>query len=243
MAGCLGLGGDQNAQTGQPGGNGGTTQPSGGGTQGTTTVPANATANVVANVSNQQSQSAADQLASIFAGAGTLNYKVTYDFSMGQGTTVTKATVVQYKKGDNIRMDTNMETQMGAISSETFILDNNTYICSKYGSQNFTCMKSSSDGSQQVPSASTLNESASTENVQLIAPTVIAGIPATCFRVISAATADYPSSSADYCVSSDGIMLSMTSSAITMTATNVERGVDDSVFTLPAQPTEATSIQ
>jgi hypothetical protein len=84
----------------------------------------------------------------------------------------------------------------------------------------------------------TVSAPPSTDTVELLAPTVIAGIPAACFRIISAAQADSPASTTDVCVSSDGIMLSMKSSDVTVTATAVQRGVDDSVFTLPAQVTD-----
>jgi len=242
FAGCIG--GNQNAQTAQPGGNGGNTQPSGGGTQAVSNASANASANAsnqqVANASNQQlGTSVADQLSALFAGAGEPNYKVTYTYSAGQGTA--PATMVQYKKGDKMRMDTSMELSgMGTLSSEVFMLDNKTYVCSDYAGQgNFTCMKlASSTQGNEVPTASTLNESASIDNTQLLAPTVIAGIPATCFRVTSPAEGDTPASSADYCVSSDGILLSMSSSAVTLTATAVEKGISDNAFVLPAQPTE-----
>lgn len=210
-----------------------TTPPSGNGTP--IVVVSNAS-NASANLSVQPGTSPADQLGALFAAAGQPDYKVTYTYSMGQGAGATPVTMVQYKKGDKVRMDTNMNISgMGTISSEIFMLGNKTDTCSNYG-QGFTCMESSAPNENQLPTVST---PPSTDTVELLAPTVVAGIPATCFRVTSPAEGGSPASSADYCVSSDGILLSMTSSAITMTATAVERGVDDSVFTLPAQLTTA----
>jgi hypothetical protein len=228
FAGCIG--GSQNGATG-----GSTT---GGNTQGAANTTANATqhaTNATANASGQQpGTSAADQLASLFLGREHQNYKATY--VMTYGTTATNTTYTQYVKGDNERMDMNMET----MTYEMFTVNGKEYNCFSFkmaGMDNFTCMASSSNESP-VSAPSALNESVvSDNNVQLLPPTIIAGIPAICFRTILPAEADSPASSADYCASSDGIMLSMSSSNMTITATAVERNIPDSSFVLPAQVT------
>ncbi len=136
LAGCLGGGSQINQSNG-------TTTP--------VTTP-NATQNQTQNGGG--SNDAASQLASLFAGAGQPNYKVTYTFTIGQGTAATPATMIMYKKGDKQRTDTNIVVSGMTVSSEMFLLDNNTYVCSSYGDQGFTCMKSSSQASP-MPSATT----------------------------------------------------------------------------------------
>ncbi len=204
---------------------------------GTPIVVVSNASNAAENASNQQpGNSPADQLGALFLGVGHQNYKATY--VMNYGTAATNTTYTQYVKGDNERMDMSMET----MTYEMFTVNGKKYNCFSFkiaGMDNFTCMASSSQESP-VSAPSTLNESVvSDNNVQMLSPTIIAGIPAICFRIALPAEADSPASSADYCSSSDGIMLSMSASNMTITATAVEKGVDDSAFTLPAQPTAA----
>ena len=125
-------------------------------------------------------------------------------------------------KGGKTRYD--METS--GVSTEIFMVNGSTYSCTQLGG-GFVCMNSGA-GSVPVPALSAMASSISSYAVSALPDQYIANVAAKCFTLSGG------NSNGDYCFSSDGILLSISSSAVTMTATSVERGISDSVFELPA---------
>jgi|GEM_PF-7092611 len=175
------------------------------------------------NVSQQngsQGTGPSDLLGSIFSKIGASDYKVTYNMQ-ASGNTVT---MTEYAKGGNTRYD--METS--GVSTEIFMLSGQTYSCTQLMGS-FTCMKAASS-SVPVPAMSAMASSISNYAVTSLPDQYIANTAAKCFTLSGGESGH----NGDYCFSSDGILLSIVSSTVTMTATSVERGISDSMFELPA---------
>jgi hypothetical protein len=83
-------------------------------------------------------------------------------------------------------------------------------------------------GSVPVPALSAMASSVSSYAVSALPDQYIANVAAKCFTLSGG------NDNGDYCFSSDGILLSLSTSSVSMTATSVERGISDSVFDLPA---------
>ena len=165
---------------------------------------------------------------SIFANVGSPDYKVTYDY-VASGQTMT---MTQYMKGGNMRMDSELQ----GMEMEIFFIDDKVYSCTKMaGTSGFTCFESPSSADDTKPeTASNLKESESDYVITPLPGKTIAGEAAKCFTFV-AKSGDMES--VDYCISGDGIILSLTSAQVTMTAKSVDRGISDDVFRLPATPT------
>jgi hypothetical protein len=169
-----------------------------------------------------QSGGPSDQLSSIFSRIGASDYKVTYNMQ-ASGNTIT---MTEYAKGGNTRYD--METS--GVSTEIFMLGDQTYSCTQVGG-GFMCIKAASS-SVPVPAMSAMASAISRYTVSALPDQYIANIEAKCFTLSS--STETGGHNGDYCFSSDGILLSISSSTVTMTATSVERGISDDVFVLPA---------
>jgi hypothetical protein len=142
-------------------------------------------------------------------------------------------TVTQYFKGKNMRMDSAVSSSMVV---EVFFIDSKTYSCTKASeSTPFMCFESSSGDDTTPETADNLKDSESDYVITPLPDRTIAGIPAKCFTFTAKSGG---LQNADYCMSTDGIILSVTGSEVSMVATSVQRGIADSVFTLPAEPTK-----
>jgi hypothetical protein len=164
------------------------------------------------------SQSGSSLLGSILSHIGASDYKATYDVTASGNSFA----MVEYAKNGNTRYD--MDT-MG-VSTEIFMVGGKTYSCTQL-SGGFVCMNSGA-GSVPVPALSAMASSISSYAVNALPGRNIAGIEAKCFTLSGGGN------SGDYCFSNDGILLSLSTSSVSMTATSVERGISDSVFELPA---------
>jgi hypothetical protein len=181
--------------------------------------------------------SAATSLESILANVGQADYKVTYDVISSYSGSEISMSMVQYVKGSKMRYD----TKTSGFETETFILDSKSYSCTNMG-QGFTCYESADAEDGSAPTGNDVASDTDNYNILPLPDRTIAGIAAKCFNMkIKSGSATGMMDNVDYCFSSDGIILytgsSVSGGQTAMTATSVERGISDSVFTLPATPT------
>ncbi|MCX6774401.1 MAG: hypothetical protein NTY68_05415 [Candidatus Micrarchaeota archaeon] len=204
------------------------------GTQNNTAGSGSSSAN--SGSSSSSSSSSTNPLDAILANINQANYKVTYDVASSYSGNTVKMSMVQYVKGKNMRYD----TEASGFVTETFVLDKKSYSCINMG-QGFTCTESaSSEEASATPED--LKSSEDNYNIVPLPDRTIAGIAAKCFNMkVKSGAAEGLMDDINYCFSSDGIILytgsSVSGGETSMTATAVERGISDSVFTLPATPT------
>jgi hypothetical protein len=203
------------------------------GTQNNTAGAGSSSAN--SGSSSSSSSSSTNPLDAILANVGQADYKVTYDVASSSGENIYTSTMVQYVKGTKMRYD----SETSGIKSESFFLDSKLYTCMDTGS-GFLCYESASSTEESSPTgAADLKSSEDNYIIQPLPDRTIAGIVAKCFNMKAKSGSETDAVyNAEYCVTTDGIIVYVKSDSSTMTATAVERGIADSVFTLPATPTK-----
>jgi len=169
-----------------------------------------------------------DTLEDFFSKRAVLEFSVTYDMVMPG---VATGSMTQYFKDEtHMRVDSNVLD----IESQTFIVGDSITACTNFGSWSCTAVGEfyvASDGAQDD-----IQENIDAYNIDQISSKTIAGISATCFE-ITGDDFEY-----EMCFSPEGVPVYVRSPTaqgdVTLTASSYSLSVSDSVFDLPAEPTE-----
>jgi hypothetical protein len=168
---------------------------------------------------------------SLFANAGSLQYKADYKTTSNSGgqTTTFDSTIVF--KGKNMRTDSTFD----GVQTSTYLLDKAAYMCTI--AEQTTCLAISLQQPDVAVAAAT---DSSKYTITPKAPRTIAGILASCFAMSGAGI----DGTYESCYSAEGVPLYSASSdgSYVQEATKVQIGnVADSEFTLPATPIDMSA--